>query len=275
MSNMKIFDFNVHLPSYSTNEVNEKVADEGKLFVEGLKESFNLHLPSLQQLNSVNFMLFNTNLFEEDKFFDFSDLVNKHFEKVSYTALIDFRRNDLMQYLENAKKSGIDSIKFHAYAQKISSADFTIIYKAAKFAEENNLIICIDTSYGTTKMYDYDNLKLACFIADVVRKVPIVLLHSGGARVLDALLIADEKSNVYLETSFSLPYYQGSSIEQDLAFVYKKLGSERIIYGSDSPYISSQDSLQTHIGFFEKYNFRSSDIENIVYNNALRIAIAK
>jgi uncharacterized protein len=271
MSNMKIFDFNVHLPSYSTNEVNEQVADESKLVPAALKESLKQHLPSLKGVRNANFMLFNTNLFEENNFSMFSDYVNQHFEKASYTALVDFRRSDLIPYLEKVKSQKVNCIKFHAYVQKISSSDHTLIYQAARFAEENNLIICIDTSYGTTKMYSYDNLELACFICDVVSQTPVILLHSGGARTLEAMLIAEEKRNVFLESSFSLPYYLGSSVEKDLAFVYKKLGSDRIIYGSDFPYVTAEESLNQHFQFFDQYNFTTEEVEKIMFQNAMKL----
>jgi uncharacterized protein len=268
---MKIFDFNIHLPLYLQNEVNEKITEETTLNFEQLATSLNGQADSLQNIAGANFMLFNTSLFDLQNEEVFKEVAQRKFKSVSYTALIDFRRNDLLEYLEKVRSAGVRCIKFHCYVQKISDADYTLIYRAVKYAETHKMIICIDTSFGTSKMYHYDNMKLACFVADITSGTPIILLHSGGLRTFEAMLLAEEKKNVFLETSFSLPYYLGSSLESDFAFVYKKLGSHRIIYGSDSPYIQSDESIGIHQNFFEKYRFTDSQNEEIMYSNAINL----
>ena len=85
------------------------------------------------------------------------------------------------------------------------------------------------------------------------------------------MLLALDKSNIWLDTSFSLPYYIGSSIEMDYAFAYKKIGLERIVYGSDTPYLNSENAQQIHLEFFQKFNFSDNDVENIMCNNALNL----
>ena len=49
----------------------------------------------------------------------------------------------------------------------------------------------------------------------------IIFYHAGGCKILDAFIIAEMWTNVYLETSFSLSYWKKSSIENDLNFVIK------------------------------------------------------
>ena len=92
---------------------------------------------------------------------------------------------------------------------------------------------------------------VAAAIANRVTRAPIILLHSGGSRCLEAMLLADATKNVFLETSFTLPYYLNSSIERDLAFAYKKLGANKILYGSDFPYISLKESEKSFFEFMD------------------------
>src|SRR5687768_17037322 len=117
----------------------------------------------------------------------------------------------------------------------------------------------------------FDNIKLACFISDFISKVPIVIVHSGGYRVIEAMLLADSKPNVWLDTSFSLPYYIGSSVEKDYAFAYKKIGTNRIVYGSDHPYNSFDEALHIHQSFFDRYNFTQAQQDDIFFNNAVQL----
>jgi predicted TIM-barrel fold metal-dependent hydrolase len=160
----------------------------------------------------------------------------------------------------------------NSYLQRIEDSDFPDVLKVFKFAETKKIIVCIDGSYGTSKMHAYDNSRLACYIADNVSRVPIVIIHSGGYRVMEAMLLAADKKNVLLDTSFSLNYYLGSSLEQDYAFVYKRLGSSRVLFGTDVPYMSFDDAFNEQFSFFERFSFRSEELENIFYNNAIKLA---
>ncbi len=272
---MKIFDFNVHLPCNLKSDVNETVLNEYNMNLEQLTKCYTHHKNTLKnnQVHAANFMLFNQNIFFKNDLSSFISNINNDFQGSLISALIDFRQQNVYEYLEIAVKSGIKAIKFHSYHQKISNSDFIDITKICKYAEKHNLIICIDTSYGTSKMYEYDNLKLACFISDFITKTPIVLLHSGGARIIEAMLLADEKKNVFLETSFSVLFYLNSSIEQDFAFAYKKIGLDKILYGSDFPYVPLEDSIAKTIVYFEKYNFTSKEIEKIMYDNATNLIL--
>lgn len=264
---MKIFDFNIHLPYLLDKDVNRVIQNDMALDTEGLRHGFATHSNVIESVTKCNILLFNTKLFEAQiPLTDFFKTPNTVF-----TALVDFRRPDLLNYLEAALASGIKAIMFNSYLQCISDADFLLVHKACKFAEEHGLIICIDGSFGTSKMYAYDNVRLACFIADLITDTPIIIVHSGGKRILDMMALALDKANVWLDTSFSLPFYIGSSLETDFAFAYKKIGTDRIVFGSDHPYMDFKITQQIHLDFFSRHAFNDNQIENIMYDNAARI----
>lgn len=269
---MKVFDFNVHLPYCRKNEVDEMIVSETSLKVKDLEASYTGFLNEFKMnISDGNFMLFNQNLFSEAGASGFIGYVRKDFNHSYFTALVDFRRSNVFDYIDNAIAQGVNFIKFHSYVQMILESDFPEILRVCRYVEMKGIPICFDASFGTTKMFVYDNLKLIAFIAEFITRVPLIILHSGGVRVLEAVLLASDRKNLYLETSFSLPYLQNSSVEQDFAFAYKKIGSERVLYGSDFPY-ESFDKAQTVIShFFDKYRFDMSDVEKIMYKNALRL----
>jgi predicted TIM-barrel fold metal-dependent hydrolase len=269
---MKIFDFNIHLPYIKHEDVNIVITQDMSLGADGIQLGFDTHKHILKDCAGANFLLFNTKLFETD--------VSAFFQKVSssleikkYTALIDFRTTDINDYIDNLVKCGVNAVMVNSYLQQIEDHDFNIVLKAFKYAESKGLIICIDGSYGTSKMYNYDNMKLACFIADNITQVPIVIVHAGGYRLIEAMALALDKKNVWLDTSFSLPYYENSSIETDFAFVLKKMNCERIVFGTDHPYIEFKEGLQKHINFFNKYKFNDESVEKILYSNAIKLFI--
>jgi len=266
---MNIYDFNIHLPCKLKNSPSSTIADEKKLSQKELEFCYSKHLATFKKyITCGNFMVFNQQLFNEGDI-TFCKQVKKDFQHSFVSLLTDFRRDDIFTYLDHAIAQGIDAIKFHSYVQQISEADFSEVLKVAKYAEEKQILILLDTSYGTSKMYLHDNIKLACFLSEYISKVPLILLHSGASRVIEAMLLAEERKNIYLDTSFSLPYLMGSSLEQDFAFAYKKIGYHRILYGSDFPYVSMENSIECNLKFLDKYNFSSTEIENIMYNNAM------
>ena len=267
---MKIFDFNIHLPFVQDEDVNKVIHNDMNLNAEGIVKGFKVHQPKFEALEGANFLLFNLDLFSES-IEEFNTISSKNLSYTSITALVDFRRYDLLEYLERVKAQGVRAIMVNSYLQQISESDFLNVAKVFKFAEENDLIICIDGSYGTSKMYSYDNLKLACFAADITSKVPILIIHSGGLRVKEAMLLAFDKPNVYLDTSFSLPFYLTSSLEQDYAFAYKKIGANRVVYGSDIPYLNSETAITAHLDFFKKYRFSDKEMEDIMFNSAINL----
>jgi predicted TIM-barrel fold metal-dependent hydrolase len=82
-------------------------------------------------------------------------------------------------------------------------------------------------------------------LARAFREVQIVLAHACAPWVLGAYAVAKANPNVWLDVSFSVQYYAGSSVETDLAFVSDKL-DRRVIYGSDFPQYPADSYLEAY-----------------------------
>ncbi len=249
---MKVFDFNVH-PSAS---IAEEMAAPAELFEKRVAEA-------LKHAQGCNVMLFNPAL---------AGSASKVAPKGSCaTLLADFRAPDALEQVRSARNSGFSGIKFHSYVQRITPKDFPKAVLAAQEAEKEGLWVCIDTSFGTSLMRECDNLALAEKVCARVKKTPVILLHSGGSRAIEAMLIALDNPNVYLETSFTLPFYLGSTVEQDLAFSYRKIGPGRVLYGSDHPCVDAGESLAITRRFFERHGFSKDAMADVFGGNALRL----
>jgi predicted TIM-barrel fold metal-dependent hydrolase len=264
-----MFDCNIHLPC-NEKGLNERLCDESQMNKKELMTCFTTHLPNFKKnISAGNFMLFNEALTIDDAAY-FTSHVRQILPGSKFTALISISSPQGAERIKLLKNAGIDSIKFHCYVQNITDKDFLSVMELAKVAESLGMPIFIDTSYGSVGMYCNDNLKLAAFLLKEISSVPVVLLHSGGARVLEAFLLADACPNVYLETSFSLPFYLGSSVEKDLAFAYKKF-PERVIYGSDFPYVSFTESYEKFLFFTDKWKFTQSQIDGFMIQNVNKV----
>lgn len=187
--------------------------------------------------------------------------------KIIPALAIDFRRPDAVMRLERAHALGVSALKFHPYLQQIVPADFERAAGLAKEAERLGMFVMVCCSYGTRALGRHDGVRLTAALSEGVR-CPIVMSHAGGRQILDAMLVAEEASQVVLDTSFSLPYYLGSSIETDFAFAMRKLGPARWAYGSDAPFVALEDSLAAMRRFLDAHRFAVKDIEQILHGTA-------
>jgi len=192
---------------------------------------------------------------------------NKDF---SFYLMPDIRHEEVEQQIEQASQNNFKAIVFHPYLQKISTQDLTLVQRLAKLAEKNNLFICICCAYGSQDIYRYTPLHCVTAIAQVVQ-CPVIITHAGGAKITDALLIADAFPHILLDTSFSLHYWQESPLEEWFAYSIAKLGAQRWMFGSDAPFIPLEESLQSHHSFCKKHHLNQTQIDLLMGGTAANL----
>ena len=259
---MKVFDFNIHLCRRDPFE--SSLGEMRKVLAEYHKEA-------PQEVCGGNIMVFNSELVFSPEWEGFAEECGQVLEPVTFSLLFDFRKRP-EDLLKAALDRGFRSIKFHSLVQKIEEEEFPEVLCWAERAASEGVTLLVDTSIGTPAMYRHDGLRLAAHLIEHLPGARIVLLHSGGVRVMEALLLALDQAGVFLECSFSLPFYRGSRLEEDFAYVYRRLGATRVIYGSDYPFVGVKESLDLFRNFFsEQCGFEKEKQANIFYENALKI----
>lgn len=166
-------------------------------------------------------------------------------------------------FVREAADIGVKGVVFHPYLQDIGPGKIPVMVDLARRASDAGLLVGVCTAYGGRKIFDIDPLKAAVAVAEAVT-TPVFFNHAGGARILDALLIADAFPQVYLETSFSLSYWTGSSIESDMAFAMRKLGRGRWVFGSDAPFVDQQRAIHDHLAFFDRHGFTAAERDEVM-----------
>jgi len=210
----------------------------------------------------------NSVLFRENFIYTIEKKYINH--RLWFTLLIDFRVQEPLAIVKLASDIGFKGITFHSYLQDIHPSDYPMVVEIAKFANSLGMFTGLCTAFGSKKIYDFQSLPLAVEILKHVSG-PIVLYHGGGARILEALLLCEMWPNLYLETSFSLSYWLNSSIELDIAFSIKKLGAQRFLFGSDSPFIPVKKAIEDHLYFFQKHGFSDTEKDLIMSGSAAKM----
>jgi len=128
--------------------------------------------------------------------------------------------------LENHIKNGFKGLKLHANHQKFWPNEAMHIWEKAE-----NLKIPVLVHSGKIWKGDTDNSN-PLYYREIIEHFPtlkLIIAHLGGTFEKEALQLAKEYDNVYLDTS--------GGHAKKVMIALKTLGSERIIYGSDMPFI--------------------------------------
>jgi len=134
---------------------------------------------------------------------------------------------------------------------------------------DRGLPVLIDCVSMPSKAPLADNLPFE--IDRLVRHVPnlkVVMAHMGGHRVLDGYAVALQHPHVYLDLSWLLYLYRGSSVEQDARFAVKRLAPKRqLLFGSDHPSMGNQPIEVTKdewLAIFAELELEQEDIDAIM-----------
>lgn len=165
--------------------------------------------------------------------------------------------------LEYIKSLGLKGIKLHPDYQKVMIDD--IRYKhIIDYATQLDLVILVHAGIdiGMPDPVHCPPQKARALIEEL-HPEKMILAHMGGWKQWNQVeeLLAGE--NVYFDCAFCSGYLTSVQFER----IVKKHGSERILFGSDSPWEDPADT----IAFIEETGLTEAEKECIYYKNACKL----
>ena len=100
-----------------------------------------------------------------------------------------------------------------------------------------------------------------------------ILAHMGGPKFSEMLLFASAKkfswyaNNVWLELSVTAAQFADSPYEDELVFVCRSVGVDRVLFGSDYPVTTPAESLRA----VRALGFTAEEERKILYENAMAL----
>ena len=184
-------------------------------------------------------------------------------------AGFDLKKINFKEEIIRIKSLGYRAIKIHPRFNKFNFKDYKILGKIFKLAFENDLIVYFCTYYHTNiNNYPFkDPFKILIQALKIAPKLKLILVHGGDINLMKYAELVRFNSNLILDLSLTILKYRGSSIEQNIKFLFKNF-DRRICIGTDHPEYSHRLLRKT----FENY---SSDLEkdksaNIAYRNIMK-----
>lgn len=160
-----------------------------------------------------------------------------------------------VQALKRFIAMGAKGLKLHPLTQGLP-AHSELYYPLIEIAEKERILITFHTG---TPIYSQPLQILE--VARTYSRAIFILAHLGlGMLWYDAIRAAKKADNIYVDTA-------GQRFIPVLRLAVKELGSEKILYGSDAPFLSPEVEMLKIL----RCNFSKEDLNNILYYNAARL----
>jgi predicted TIM-barrel fold metal-dependent hydrolase len=250
LNNIKVIDSHLHLNSWNIPDLKLAAEDLNTNLVESNTEkALVLHL-----------------LCQPWKIEDVAKVINEN-ERLLGMANIDpfsnTAKEDLKYAIEELKFVGL---KLHPRLQHFSPEDEKVI-EIVKYAGELNVPTLIDVfPDGTALMDGFDPLKFAK-LATECPESKIIFAHMGGHYCIDFMMLAKRLPNVHMDISYSLLYYKGSSVPQNMMYACKSMRYDRVMYGSDYPDRKLKVTVDESLKIFSEHSVSVENTQKVFYNN--------
>ena len=168
--------------------------------------------------------------------------------------------------LERIKAMGFLMLKLHPIMQRLDVASDEVVVVVRK-ASELGLPVLFDFS-GIANAAD---LGAFVMLAARVPEARIVLAHMGGTRFHELLVLSMLQrypwyhNNLWVDLSAVAAMYADSPYRDELVYVIRKIGVDRVLFGSDMPFARTPVEA---IADVERLGLRPAEERLIFHDNA-------
>ena len=158
--------------------------------------------------------------------------------RLAPAAFFDFDRvrspSDVSKYLKSLKASSYRAVKIHPRLSKIT-LDHPLMARVVTAANDEGLTPMLCTYFQDRGGENFrNNLIELRRLLDRTEGRKIMLVHGGTVNVFEMMEIVRPYPELLLDLSLTLCKYEGSSVDLDLAYLFKNF-DRRICVGSDYP----------------------------------------
>jgi len=208
----------------------------------------------MKEYNIRKAVIFPFNTGPKDGFKDANNTIHRLVKK--YDPLIGFSRIDpnhpaWEKEMERAIDLDMKGLKLHPYAQYFECDEIDFIYEKAT---ELNLPILIHSAHKEGKYIDQLKDILPSFT-----NIPIILAHAGITEQSDAIKMANEQDNIYMDLSINKKHR--------VEVLSLMVEDDKMMFGSDTPYGGVKKTLHRM-----DVEWRSEEtIKKVFYKNAKKV----
>lgn len=170
--------------------------------------------------------------------------------------------------LELYEKAGAKGIKLHPRLHEYS-VECSECVKILQHAGALGLPVLIDC-FPDGKNISLGNLPGSFGrVAEKVNKTKIAIGHAGGHHILDAMMVAKQFPNIYLDLSFTLLYYRHLPLIKDIEYALRCMKYKKVFWGTDYPDRVYEDSVKLSCIEFKKMQIPNESLSLLLHENVL------
>lgn len=248
--NIPIFDSLAH-PTITKKWLN---SNQNTSFLE-----YSSKLEKLGYKNGLAIGIANIEQYEHKLFYEQAS----QFKNLTPIAGIDVHAQNIFEEIYNIKKIGYKGVKIHSRFNNIdlkSKLFKNILHELNN--QELPLILCTYLFNKSTNFYinPFDLFKLF----ENIEKTKILLAHGGVFDILTYSELSKQFDNIFIDLSFTINKYKGSSLDNDIRYLFENL-DQKLTIGSDFPDFDLSETKK-RFDFFSK-GLSKRKKENIAYAN--------
>ena len=194
-----------------------------------------------------------------------SDVVKSYPDK--FIGFGNFSYSSAKKDIEHCAALGLQGLKFHPRMQKTSLKKL-LECGALEVLEQLKLPLMI-CGWLQSKDLPIDELSPLQVdrIAKLYPNLKLILSHLGCHKFWDAFFVARSNKNVYLDCSYYLEFFKGTSLIDDF-FNSLHLIDQKIIFGSDFPEVDIRTYLDN---FLSRVDHEKVNVANILSGNIKKV----
>lgn len=136
--------------------------------------------------------------------------------------------------LEELKERGAKGIKLHPRMHGYNVTDVSCV-EIVRICGDLGLPVVADCFPDGKNLALGNQPSAFARLAELAPKTRISMAHGGGHHILDAVMATKYYPNLFMDLSFTLLYYRGTRVMDDLAYAVRCARGEKIMWGSDYP----------------------------------------
>ncbi len=173
-----------------------------------------------------------------------------------------------LQEIDRIARLGARALKLHPNTQNFDVSN-PLVEQVVREASKNGLPVLFDA----WSPFDADQPGKFVKLAMQVPEAKLILAHAHGSRFPDLLvyeILARYpwwRRNVWIDLSATASLFSGGPFAVQLAWVLRKVGIDRLLFGSDYPLDNPRGSVQAVI----KLGFKKEELAKIFHENATKL----
>lgn len=187
-------------------------------------------------------------------------------ERLAFCSVHPADGNAAMREIDRVAEAGASALKLHPNTQRFDVADASVA-DVVRRAGDHGLPVLFDAfSPGDpAQVHKFVELATAC------TESRIVLAHLNGPKFPEMLTFAIQAlydwwpRHVWFDVSWVVPTFAGSPFAEQLLWVCRELGTDRLLFGSDYPLVSVADAVTG----VRELGFTAAELAQILRANAV------